>query len=118
MPLIPPAGLGEARTAQNQVQFVVTLPADARLLADGTVIPGNGPVRTFLSPALDPSREYYYELAIEVDRGGKTLRDQQTVKFQVGKTANVSFAEPKAESPSPPVSPMPKTSNRIASMRR
>jgi uncharacterized protein (TIGR03000 family) len=98
----PPAALGETRTSPHQAMFVVTLPADARLLADGTIIPGSGPVRVFLTPPLDPAREYFYEMAIEVDRSGKVLRDQQTVKFQAGKTANVTFAEPKPESPPPP----------------
>jgi uncharacterized protein (TIGR03000 family) len=106
----PPPSLGEARTLPNQAMFVVTLPTDARLVADGTVIPGTGPVRVFMTPSLDPGREYVYDLAIEVDRGGKVLRDQQTVRFQAGKTANVSFAEPKAETPAPPpANPIPKT---------
>jgi uncharacterized protein (TIGR03000 family) len=111
MPPMPPQpALGEARTSPNQAMFVVTLPENARLVADGTVIPGIGPVRVFVTPPLDPAREYFYELAIEVDRGGKVLRDQQTVKFQAGKTANVSFAEPKAETPAPPpANAMPKT---------
>jgi uncharacterized protein (TIGR03000 family) len=93
--------LGETRTS-NQATFVVTLPANARLVADGTVIPGTGPVRVFVTPPLDPAREYFYDLAIEVDRDGKVLRDQQTVKFQAGKTANVTFGEPKPETPAPP----------------
>jgi uncharacterized protein (TIGR03000 family) len=98
----PTPSLGEARTSANQATFVVRLPDDARLLADGTIIPGRGAVRVFVTPPLDPSREFFYELAIEVDRSGKVLRDQQTVKFQAGKTANVTFGEPKAETPAPP----------------
>jgi uncharacterized protein (TIGR03000 family) len=101
-PMAPPPALGEQRSNPNQVLFVVTLPADARLLADGTLIPGSGPVRTFVSPALEPGREYIYDLAIEVDRNGKVLRDSQSIRFQAGKTANVSFAEPKSESSPPP----------------
>jgi uncharacterized protein (TIGR03000 family) len=107
-PGMPPIGpspnptLGETRTSPNQAMFVVTVPEDARLLADGTVIPGSGRARVFLTPPLDPAREYFYEMVIEVDRGGKVLRDQQTVKFQAGKTVNVTFTEPRQETPAPP----------------
>jgi uncharacterized protein (TIGR03000 family) len=100
-PLNPPA-LGEQRSNPNQVMFVVTLPADARLLADGTLIPGGGAVRTFVSPPLEPGKKYVYDLSIEVDRGGKVLRDSQSITFEAGKTANVRFAEQKPESPAPP----------------
>ena len=101
-PLNPPPALGEERSNPNQVLFVVTLPADARLVAEGTLIPGSGPVRMFVSPPLEPGKDYVYDLVIEVDRNGKVLRDSQTVRFQAGKTANVRFTEPKAESPPPP----------------
>src|SRR5205814_4611871 len=109
-PMAPQPRLGEVQTSANQALFVVTVPADARLLAEGREIPGQGPVRTFVSPPLEPGRDYYYDLVIEVDRGGKILRAQESVRFQSGKTANVSFGEPKAETPPPPpAGPMPKT---------
>lgn len=100
----PMPGLGEARTSASQATFIVSLPADARLLADNVVVPhaGPSPVRVFVTPPLDPGREYFYDLSIEVDRGGKVLRDQQTVKFRAGEPVRVTFAEPKAESPAPP----------------
>jgi uncharacterized protein (TIGR03000 family) len=101
--LPPPPALNETRTNQNQAQFVVRLPADARLLADGTLIPGSGTVRVFVSPPLEPGRDYVYDLVIEVDRNGKTLRDSQTQTFQAGKTVNVTFTEPRADSPAPPL---------------
>lgn len=109
-PLNPPPALNEERSSTNRAQFVVRLPADARLVADGTVIPGSGTVRLFVSPPLEPGREYVYELTIEVERNGKTLRDAQTVRFQAGKTANVSFPEPRPDSAAPPLAP---TTSRI-----
>ncbi len=109
----PPPGLGEARTGANQALFVVTLPADARLLAEGREIPGSGPVRTFVTPPVELGRDYVYDLAIEVDRGGRTLTDRQTVRFQAGKTANVSFGEPRETMPPPPAGPAPAKSARI-----
>ncbi len=107
---MPPAGLSETRTSPNQAQFVVRLPADARLVVEDREIPGTGPVRVFVSPPLEPGKEYIYDLAIELNRNGKVVRDQQTIKFQAGKTANVTFREPRPDSAAPPLAP---TTTRI-----
>ena len=66
-------------------------------------IPGTGPVRVFVSPPLEPGREYIYDLVIEMNRNGKVVRDQQTIRFQAGKAANVTFPEPRPDSPAPPL---------------
>jgi uncharacterized protein (TIGR03000 family) len=102
-PLNPPPALNEERTSPNQAQFVVRLPANARLVVEGTVIPGSGPIRVFVTPPLEPGKEYVYDLAIELDRSGKIIRDQQTVRFQAGKTANVTFSEPRPDTGAPPL---------------
>jgi uncharacterized protein (TIGR03000 family) len=109
-PLNPPAALGETRTSGNQAMFVVRLPADAQLLAEHVPIPGTGPVRVFLSPSLEPGRKYYYDLTIEVNRNGQVLTDSQSVEFEAGKTANVTFGEP---TPKSPANPMPPKTTRI-----
>jgi uncharacterized protein (TIGR03000 family) len=89
-----PPVLDEAQTSPNQVTVVVTLPADARLLVDGQPLALTGPVRVFRTPPLDPTRDYFYELTMEVERGGRTVRRTQTVWFRAGKVARVEFAEP------------------------
>jgi uncharacterized protein (TIGR03000 family) len=96
----PPAGVSETPTAPNQATVVVKLPADARLYANGELLPLTGPVRVFLTPALEPNRTYYYDLKIEVERGGKTVtREQKNVELQAGKVANVTFPDPANEPP-------------------
>jgi uncharacterized protein (TIGR03000 family) len=102
---MPPAGLSETRTSPNQAQFVVRLPADARLVVEDREIPGTGPVRVFVSPPLEPGKDYIYDLAIELNRNGKVVRDQQSIRFQAGKTANVTFPEPRPDSAAPPLAP-------------
>jgi uncharacterized protein (TIGR03000 family) len=109
-PLNPPPALNETRTNVNQAMIVVRLPADAQLLAENVPIPGAGPVRVFVSPALEPGRKYLYELTIEVNRGGKVLTDKRTVELEAGKNTNVTFVEPSGESsPPPPANPLPKS---------
>jgi uncharacterized protein (TIGR03000 family) len=90
-----PPGLGEPVAAANQATIVVTLPADAKLFADGTLIDQPGPVRTFRTPPLEPGRTYYYNLAIEIQRGGQTVRSKdERVSLEAGKVARVNFPEP------------------------
>jgi uncharacterized protein (TIGR03000 family) len=89
-----PPTLGETRNTSNQVTVVVTLPADARLLVDGQTLPLTGAVRVFQTPPLNPDQDYYYELTMEVERSGRTVRRSQTVWFRAGKVARVEFAEP------------------------
>jgi uncharacterized protein (TIGR03000 family) len=91
----PPPSLGESVVAANQATIVVTLPADAKLFADGTLIDQSGPVRTFRTPPLEPGRTYYYNLAIEVQRSGQTVRSKdERVSLEAGKVARVNFPEP------------------------
>jgi uncharacterized protein (TIGR03000 family) len=106
---LPPA-LNETRTAESQAQFVVRLPENAKLVVEDREIPGTGKVRVFVSPPLEPGKDYLYDLVIEMNLNGKVVRDQQTIKFQAGKTANVTFPEPRPDSAAPqlaaPAKPM------------
>jgi uncharacterized protein (TIGR03000 family) len=108
-PVPPVAGLAETTappaagliaTNPNQAQFVVELPADAKLYVEGQLIPITGPVRVFQTPPLDPQRKYVYKLEIEIERGGKVLRSPaQERDFQAGQVARVFFTELTPEPP-------------------
>src|SRR5438067_1711995 len=53
------------------------------------------PVRLFRTPELKPDRDYYYPLAVEVVRGGKTVKSPaQRVIVRAGSRANVTIADP------------------------
>jgi uncharacterized protein (TIGR03000 family) len=69
------------------------------VLVDGQPLALTGPVRVFRTPPLDPNRDYYYELTMEVDRNGRTVRRTQTVWYRAGKVARVEFAEPGPDAP-------------------
>ncbi len=99
----PLAGLSETQTPSNQATVVATVPADAKLFADGALIPGTGPVRVFVTPPLDLGKDYFYELAIEVERGGKPVRNTVKATLQAGKTARVNIPEPTPDKPTPPM---------------
>ena len=70
----------------------VTLPADARLLFNGTATSGSGAVRKFQTPPLAPGQSYKYELTAEITRDGRTERVTETVIVRAGETAAVTLA--------------------------
>ena len=69
----------------------VTLPADAKLLFNGTAATGTGAVRTFRTPALQPGQNYRYELTAEVVRDGRTERVTESVIVRAGETSTVTL---------------------------
>lgn len=69
----------------------VTLPADAKLLFNGTAAPGTGAVRTFRTPALQKGVSYRYELTAEVTRAGRVERVTETVVVRAGEVARVAL---------------------------
>jgi uncharacterized protein (TIGR03000 family) len=69
----------------------VTLPSDAKLLFNGVAANGTGLVRTFQTPALEPGRDYKYELEAEVMRDGHLQRATGTVIVRAGETATVAL---------------------------
>jgi uncharacterized protein (TIGR03000 family) len=91
---MPPANVGETLTSAAQATVVVTLPADAKLFADGQLIDQTGPVRTFRTPALEPGKSYYYEISIEVVRNGRPAKFTEKAALEAGKVARVNFPEP------------------------
>lgn len=80
----PPSGAG--------LKF--DIPADAKLFVDGKPVADNGLARTFYTPALEPGKDYFYEVYTErtVD-GKKVATDKKKVIVQSGKTISVNFDE-------------------------
>lgn len=82
--------------AGNKATVVVTLPADARMSIDGQLSSLTGSTRVFETPPLATTAEHYYQIKIEVERGGKTLQHTETVIVKPGRVSRVNFAEPAA----------------------
>jgi uncharacterized protein (TIGR03000 family) len=71
--------------------MTINLPADAKLLFNGTLAGGTGSVRTFKTPALTPGMDYAYELTAEVIRDGKPQRMTERVVVRAGEKTNVTL---------------------------
>jgi uncharacterized protein (TIGR03000 family) len=72
-------------------RVTISLPADARLLFNGTAATGTGETRTFATPALIPGQDYGYELTAEVIRDGRLLLVTERVVVRAGETARVTL---------------------------
>jgi uncharacterized protein (TIGR03000 family) len=82
----------KAPTASSrQATVVVQLPEDARLYVDGQLANLTSTTRSFLTPELEPGRQYYYTIKAEADRGGRPLAQEKRIVVEAGKVARVQL---------------------------
>jgi uncharacterized protein (TIGR03000 family) len=73
---------------------VVSLPADAKLLANGQVTKTTSERRAFVTPELEAGKTYSYVLTMTVERDGKTVEDTRKVLVRAGQETKVNFEMP------------------------
>jgi uncharacterized protein (TIGR03000 family) len=71
--------------------IVVSLPADARLIVDGTPTTSTSERRTLVTPVLENGTTYVYTMQAEVTREGRVMTQSQQVTVRGGETSNVQF---------------------------
>lgn len=71
----------------------IELPAEAKLIVDGQVVPGTGASRAFTTPALLADRTYYYEMSAELPIDGAMVRQELRVVVRGGEIVKESFGE-------------------------
>ncbi|MBM4073555.1 MAG: TIGR03000 domain-containing protein [Planctomycetes bacterium] len=76
----------------NQALLLVELPADAQLFVDGKQMKSGQGRAAIITPALDPSKTYAYQVRVELVRGGQTLNETQSVVLRPGHRSRASFA--------------------------
>jgi uncharacterized protein (TIGR03000 family) len=74
--------------------ILVNLPADATLTIDGEATTSTSSSRVFVSPTLQPGREYHYTLKAEVKRDGKPVSVEERVAVRAGETTPVTLTLP------------------------
>jgi len=86
---VPPPPLKE--TAAAPARLTVQLPADAKLWVDTAACPLTSDTRSFNTPSLEPGRQYYYTLRMEVERDGQTLSMSRRVFVGAGQNVRVDL---------------------------
>ena len=71
--------------------ILVSVPAGARLIVDGTVTSSTSEQRTLITPALEIGTTYDYNMQVEVVRDGVTSAQSQQVNVRGGETTAVQF---------------------------
>jgi uncharacterized protein (TIGR03000 family) len=83
----PPPQVRNATTAT----LIISLPADARLTIDDTLTRSTAAVRTFISPPLEPGRDYEYNLKAEAMRDGQLQVVTKRVTVRPGEETRVTL---------------------------
>jgi uncharacterized protein (TIGR03000 family) len=94
----PAGGYSYGATANGAAPatIVVRLPADATLTVDGAPTTSSQNVRTFVSPDLQPDKEYQYTLRAEATRDGKKVTSSKEVTVRAGRQSEVTIDLPSA----------------------
>lgn len=83
----------ETRATSAPATVVVQVPADADLFVDNQRSQLSTTTRKFVSPALEPGQDYYYDLRVEALRDGRVVRDSKRVTIRAGSVARVDFRD-------------------------
>jgi uncharacterized protein (TIGR03000 family) len=81
----------KGETSAAPALIVVSLPADAKLTVDGAETTSTSAQRSFVSPPLEPGKEYVYTLKATVVRDGQTLETSKRVSVRPGAEARVQI---------------------------
>ena len=74
--------------------IVVSLPADARLVVDGSATSSTSENRTLVTPALEFGSTYVYTMQASIVRDGQTVTQTQEVTVRGGEVFNINFSFP------------------------
>jgi uncharacterized protein (TIGR03000 family) len=86
-PPLQPASRRDDRTVRIQLR----VPADAKIWFDGEATRQGGEVRTFQSPALDPAKQYSYEIRATWKQNGRTIERTRHVRVRAGDRMSVDL---------------------------
>jgi uncharacterized protein (TIGR03000 family) len=71
--------------------LIVSLPADAKLMVDGTATTSTSAERTFVSPTLNPVSVYSYTLKAEFMKDGQMMSVTKVVEVRAGLETRVTI---------------------------
>jgi uncharacterized protein (TIGR03000 family) len=75
-----------------RVEITMHVPAEARIWFDGEATVQTGATRVFVSPPLDPERQYVYEVRVRWNEGGDVVERTRRVTVQAGDEIGLGFS--------------------------
>ncbi len=85
-----------AMAAPAKATVVVSLPADAKLTANGQLTKTLSAKRVFATPELEAGKTYSYTFKMELVKDGQTIEQTQKVVVRAGEETKVNFELPVA----------------------
>jgi uncharacterized protein (TIGR03000 family) len=72
----------------------LTVPADARLTFNGQATTSRSTSRVFVTPPLQPNRQFFYDVTAQVDRDGRTVTVNRRITVRSGQVTRESLNLP------------------------
>ena len=95
--MYPPAErLGSPQGARS-VLLELRVPANAEVLIDGAKTTTRGPVRQFISPPIEPGRDYTYKIEAKWMENGQERKRTEEVKVRPGQLVRRDLTRPGEE---------------------
>jgi uncharacterized protein (TIGR03000 family) len=73
------------------IQIDMHLPADAKVWFDDAPTSQTGALRRFVSPPLDPDKDYFYQVKVRWQEDGRDVTRTRKVEVHAGDRLNLSF---------------------------
>ena len=77
--------------SDRMAHLTVLVPEGAELWFNGTKVEGEGTVRKFHTPPLEPDRRYSYEVRLHYRKDGQEVTETHKVRVSAGAQAKVDF---------------------------
>jgi len=90
LPLIPPTTIERAAPAR----FIVEVPdSQAKVWLEGQSMKGEGDVRRFVSPPLQPGQDYLYDILVRWNHGSTPVEKKKTITVRAGDQQHIVFTD-------------------------
>ncbi len=83
-------------TTANRATVAVEIPAGATFVINDQQVPVPAANPTFVTPPLEPGRDYFYDCKVTVNRDGKTVTKTKRVKVHAGETVQINYEDMEA----------------------
>jgi uncharacterized protein (TIGR03000 family) len=83
--------LRRVRQTAQAAQITVRVPQNARLYVNNELSPLTSTTRALTTPSLQPGRQYYYDLKMEVTENGRSRTQRRQVVVSAGRQVTVDF---------------------------
>jgi uncharacterized protein (TIGR03000 family) len=82
----------DAPKVRRPMRITIRVPAGAKVWFDGEPTTRTGTTREFVSPLLEPGRDYHYEVRAQWQDGEGTVERTRRLSFRAGDTIGLDFS--------------------------